>query len=601
MDLPARIGKYELEKFLGGGMARVYRARDTMIGRTVAVKILTEAGGTDPDVKARFLAEARTAGNISHENILGIYDFGEDEQHRPFMVMEFLQGEDLRHAIKNGHAGGLQRKLEIALAIARALDYIHSQKIVHRDLKPENVHIGSNGQVKLMDFGISKKEGLELTRTGLMVGTPYYMAPEQVTGGAITPQADIYAFGILLYELLAGKHPIHGDTMERIFYAILNEPLDMEPLRAADVPEPVCQLVARCTVKAPAERMPGFGPVCTELEGALKNLEQVRVDREAPTVVLPGRQPAAVSGDGATAVMPRQSAASWQNEPTVVMPERQPAEGNAPTAVMPKQAAPADAPATAPKQSAAVEPAPARRGLLWAAIGITALLAAGAFVVLRPKAAPPSVPAATSQATLAPAISTPTGEMVLVPKGPFQFGEKKESVTLPDFYIDRTEVTNSAYLMFANATQRALPEDFPRDRPTYPVVNVTVEDARAFAKWAQKRLPTAQEWEKAARGPDGRQFPWGDDPDSNEANVGTKAIRPAIDYASGASPFGALQMIGNAWEFVEDASPAGTVHIRGESFHEPLPLQTGAIWDHATVPVTIKQANIGFRCVRDAR
>src|SRR5215469_5106954 len=216
MDLPARIGKYELEEYLGGGMAEVYRARDTLIGRTVAVKVLTEKGRHDHEVKERFLAEARTAGNLSHENILGIYDFGEDEQQRPFMVMEFLRGEDLRSAIRNGHTGDLRNKLRIALELARALAFIHSEKIIHRDLKPENVHIALNGQVKLMDFGIAKREGLDLTRTGLMVGTPYYMAPEQVTGGPLTAQADVYSFGVLLYELITGIHAISGDSMERI-------------------------------------------------------------------------------------------------------------------------------------------------------------------------------------------------------------------------------------------------------------------------------------------------------------------------------------------------------------------------------------------------
>src|SRR5437899_7129147 len=114
IQLPANIGKYELLEFLGGGMARVYRARDTVIGRTVAVKILTEEGCADTDTKSRFLQEARLAGNISHDNIINIYDFGEDDQGRPFMVMEFLKGEDLRHAIKNGTTGDIRNTVRIA-------------------------------------------------------------------------------------------------------------------------------------------------------------------------------------------------------------------------------------------------------------------------------------------------------------------------------------------------------------------------------------------------------------------------------------------------------------------------------------------------------
>src|SRR5690349_7290072 len=116
MNLPARIGKYELQEFLGGGMSQVFRAQDTILGRQVAVKILTEGGCQDPEEKARFITEARVAANIVHENVLSVYDFGEDNGH-PFMVMEFLRGEDLRHAIRNGHTGDLKSKLRIALQI----------------------------------------------------------------------------------------------------------------------------------------------------------------------------------------------------------------------------------------------------------------------------------------------------------------------------------------------------------------------------------------------------------------------------------------------------------------------------------------------------
>jgi eukaryotic-like serine/threonine-protein kinase len=283
MQLPARIGKYELQEFLGGGMSHVYRSRDTVIGRTVAVKILTEQGCEDEEVKARFLAEARMAGNLSHDNILSIYDFGEDDQHHPFMVMEFLKGEDLRHAIKNGHTGGVKDKLKIAVQVARALGYIHTQKIVHRDIKPENVHINSAGLVKLMDFGIAKTEGLSMTRAGYVLGTPYYMSPEQVMGQEITDQVDVYAFGVLVFELFASVKPIQGDTVERIFYHILNEPLKLEPMQQAGAPQAVCNLVAQCTAKRPHERPQGFGPIIAEIERLIEAPDA----KDEATLVLP--------------------------------------------------------------------------------------------------------------------------------------------------------------------------------------------------------------------------------------------------------------------------------------------------------------------------
>src|ERR1700682_2285928 len=139
MEHPSRVGKYEVEKFLGGGMSQVYRAKDSVLGRRVALKILTEAGAADAEAKARFLLEARLASNINHENIISVYDFGED-QGRPFIVMEFLEGESLRDAIKNRRTGDLNSRLKLALQISRALDYIHGRKIIHRDIKPENIN-----------------------------------------------------------------------------------------------------------------------------------------------------------------------------------------------------------------------------------------------------------------------------------------------------------------------------------------------------------------------------------------------------------------------------------------------------------------------------
>jgi formylglycine-generating enzyme required for sulfatase activity len=239
---------------------------------------------------------------------------------------------------------------------------------------------------------------------------------------------------------------------------------------------------------------------------------------------------------------------------------------------------------------------------------LAVVILAGAYFDLRPK--PPA---------LAPTVSASTGEMVLVPAGAFKFGQDKQHARLPAFYIDKTEVTNAAYQEFCNATGRTLPDGFRADQPTLPVVSVSVIDAHAFATWAGKRLPTAKEWEKAARGTDGRSYPWGNERDPSRANVGTKSLRPVTDFPNGASPYGALQMIGNAWERVEQlAQPSEQAMETFRTLLDPPPMPNepwylvrgGAfdnefsdslLWDSTTVPARMKIPNLGFRCARDAK
>jgi formylglycine-generating enzyme required for sulfatase activity len=234
-------------------------------------------------------------------------------------------------------------------------------------------------------------------------------------------------------------------------------------------------------------------------------------------------------------------------------------------------------------------------------------LATGLYLGMKPKAFPMT-------------LSTPTGEMVLVPAGDFLFGEKKEKISLPAFYIDKTEVTNKAYRQFCSETNRGLPGDFPTDKPDYPVVNVSILDAQAFANWAQKRLPTAAQWEKAARGTDGRIYPWGDRADPALANVGTGVVQSVSSLPGGASPFGALNMVGNAWELIGELREPSAAALknfafldpparpdepwytmRGQSFGQAEKLDPKVLSDAASVPARHKDPNIGFRCVQDPK
>lgn len=258
-----RLGRYELGALLGsGGMGEVYRAKDSGLGRDVAVKILSRAVASDPEFVRRFEREARVVGQLDHPNVLTVHDVG-TEDGSPFLVMELLEGETLRHRLGGGRLE-LERSIEYASQIAEGLAAAHSTGVIHRDLKPENVFVTRDGRVKILDFGLAKlsirdEQGpasdlaTAETRPGSVIGTVDYMSPEHVRGGAIDERSDLFSLGTVCYEMLTGQQPFHRESPAETMVAIVREDPDMSALPTS-CPAAVRRLIRRCLEKDPESR-----------------------------------------------------------------------------------------------------------------------------------------------------------------------------------------------------------------------------------------------------------------------------------------------------------------------------------------------------------
>ncbi|KAB2968594.1 MAG: protein kinase [Thermoanaerobaculia bacterium] len=274
----ARLGPYEIVAALGaGGMGEVYRARDTRLGREVAVKVLPAAVAADPGSLARFEREAKATAALKHSCILSVYDVGTHEG-VPYLVEELLEGESLKDRLARGPFA-VSEALRIGIEIARGLAAAHEKGIVHRDLKPGNVFLSRDGTVKILDFGLAKlvppSSGAESpaaattvagsTELGTVLGTVAYMAPEQARGQTIDQRVDIFAFGVVLYEMLAGKRPFEGATTTDTLAAILK---DAPPSLPEEVPPQVVAVVRRCLDKEPGHRYQRGAELRAALEAA---------------------------------------------------------------------------------------------------------------------------------------------------------------------------------------------------------------------------------------------------------------------------------------------------------------------------------------------
>ena len=262
------LGSYRLIDKLGaGGMGEVWRAEDTRLLRPVAIKILSERIANDPEWKARFLREARTIAQMNHPNIATIYSI-EQEADKLFIAMELVEGESLSDVLARGALEPVEA-VPIVKSVAEALAEAHDKGIVHRDVKPDNIIVGKRG-VKVLDFGIAKQlvsttDTPTLTQAGLIVGTPFYMSPEQALGRPVDARSDLFSLGVVLYEALAGKRPFEGESVtETMMNIIMQEAIELSAV-APKVPAALVEIVARALQKKPERRYGSAGEMVDAL------------------------------------------------------------------------------------------------------------------------------------------------------------------------------------------------------------------------------------------------------------------------------------------------------------------------------------------------
>jgi dienelactone hydrolase len=621
-----RIGRYlVLEPIGAGGMGEVFLARDETLDRRVALKLVADA--SDAERAARFRREALAASALNHPNILTVHEVGESA-HGAFMATEFVDGRTVRDLIADGPLPP-PRAAEIALQVARALEAAHAAGIVHRDIKPANVMVRADGLVKVLDFGIAKHTAgpapkAHQTETGLVVGTPAYMSPEQLRGQPVDARTDVWSLGCVLFEMLCGRPAFRRETQPDTIAAVLAASPDWDALPAALAP-PLRTLLQRALAPDPAARVPSATAVRLALEDALAvtgvtararaRSRGLRVaaavlaatlalvgwwwargarERWARDVALPeiARLVEAEDVVGAYRVA-REAAPHLDGHPALA---RFFADHTFPLSV---ETVPA---------GAAVAIKPYRQpGAAWQPLGVTPIADLAAPVAnLRLRVALDGyepVEVATDNSpwlhrrrfALEPAGSAPPG-MVRVAGG-LHHHRRAPPVTLGDYWIDRYEVTNREYARFVEANGYARPElwrepfvrdgrrlgweeavrafrdttgrpgpatwelgSHPEGQADHPVSGVSWYEAAAYAAFAGKELPTIHEWTRAA----GLSFFSDIVLASNYAGKGTSAA----GSHDGLTPFGAYDMAGNVKEWCANGT-GGRRYLMGGGWNEP--------------------------------
>jgi len=623
------VDRYQILELLGqGGMAMVYKAYDPRLEREVALKIIrldVFPPNDLQDVRKRFEREAKALAQLSHPNIIKVMDYGEYEG-LPFLVMEYLQGGTLKQMI--GEPMSWQEAMRLVLPIARGLEYAHRRGIVHRDIKPANILMTEDGDPMLSDFGIVKllqgRETTTLTASGAAIGTPEYMAPEQWTGKT-SLKSDMYSLGVVLYEIITGRRPYDADTPGELFLKQVTEPMPLPKEIIRDLPEPVEQFLLKTLDKEPSERHNDFGIFIREIENLLteKSSQTLSVELETSKPVkvsktdtnrkIPNRRCGSVvviviisigiiiGGVFGLPLLLSQSQNAPEPTKTIATPTRS-------SSIVP----------TLRDQNTPIEPnsTPTRTPF---------------FV---PTLREQNTPTVTNLPT---EITDDFGiEMALVPAGEFTMGNEDgeddekpvHTVYLDAYYIDKYEITNAYYQTCVIAGVCKLPKKTGSSQvnnyygnpqyDNYPVLYVDWNMAETYCEWRQAGLPTEAQWEKAARGTDGRLFPWGFEPKGCPvANYQTCFGNPTEVgiFPEGVSPYGLFDMAGNVSEWVWDwydpeyyiESPLN--NPKGPSTGDYRVMRGGS-WSQYSISARVSYRyrgnqdgsnnTIGFRCARDA-
>ena len=593
-SFPAPFGPYTLFRELGrGGFATVYLARDEARERDVALKVLDPRLGGDPSFRRRFEREFELTAKLDHPHIVKAFDLSEIDD-RLCIAMALVAGSDLRMRIRDAGALPVPVALRIAGEVASALDYAHEKGIVHRDVKSANVLLDAGGRSFLTDFGLMRAvEGASFmtayTQSDDFLGTAEYLSPEQADGGDATARSDLYSFGVVIYEMLTGQVPFRAERPVAVARmqadTSVPDPVSLRP----DLPLGMALEMLRALAKRPDDRPASAGAYVAALWAALTEEEQALAETK--------RRLLQMQESVRTQARARIEALRQQREEA----ERARGVAEAQTAQLEALAGETErlieelAREEAEARRAALEADRARRDAdhsLSAAEG--RVEQAGRRLDELGTAAPGLTATALAQQ-----------DMVFVPGGAFLMGDDQRK--LPAFWIDRTPVTNAQYAEFVAATVHRRPAHWNGPTPPgqiahHPVVNVSWHDAVAYAEWRGVRLPTEEEWEKAARGTDGRTYPWGNEqPTPKLCNFGNneKGTTPVGKYSpQGDSPYGCVDMAGNVWEWTQSGYDATGKVVRGGSWSIVAYGVRSAFrnWDD---PVTADDL-VGFRCARSS-